>query len=254
MTAISTVVQWLAAPGLALFCRTHSDQDYYKKNLFCAVPYAWRATALPLAVAKMQRESGTRSSPHRRIEASSWKEYDASRARELAGFVAAASCRLSERPPTVEAFASRWSLVECIRAAEFWAVYRSADSDRAMFDGDGAIVVAFRGGDGGTEDAKHHPGSPARAFIEGGSELTVPSAVGHCTSIKLFKTLYFLERRVFFCGQRVSCCADRWLSLCSLQVPVELLRALASVVGPSNITLVGYSLGELHSFFYVLSR
>jgi len=175
---MARAVQFLAAPGLAVFCRAHSQQAYAKRNLLCAVPYAWRATNLPLEVAKMQREAGPHVSPHKRVEASSWAEFDGSPARELAKFVAAATLAPAERPASVEACGKSWSLAECIgSAAEFWVIYRSAQSDREMFDGTGSIVVAFRGGDGGTHDAKHHPGSPARAFIEGVDETTIPASV-----------------------------------------------------------------------------
>jgi hypothetical protein len=176
---MATILRFMAAPGLAAFCRVHSTQAYAKRNVFCAVPYAWRVTALPLEVAALQRDCSTHDSPHRRIEAASWAEYDDSPARELAKFIAAATHPPAQRPATVEACGTQWSQVDCIDStAEFWIVYRSAHSDQEMFDGEGSLVVAFRGGDGGLEDAKHHPGSPARAFIEGAEETIIPSSVG----------------------------------------------------------------------------
>jgi len=56
--------------------------------------------------------------------------------------------------PSIE---ERWVKVYLEEENSFWCAYKCEER--------GEAVVAFRGGDGGTEDAKNHPGSPAYCFV-----------------------------------------------------------------------------------------
>merc|ERR1712196_137531 len=73
------------------------------------------------------------------------------------------------RPQTVQAGGS-WKRYED-ECEPYWAVYQQDTWHSAMH---ASFVVLFTGGDGSLKDAKCHPGSPARAFVQGQSEQFVP--------------------------------------------------------------------------------
>jgi len=173
LTFMASGAKLLAAPALAFFCRLHSKQSWARRNIFVASAYARRVTALPEAIAKMQRFP---SRSHTRTE-SSWEEFDGGRGRFLAAFISAATLPMRERPRVVMMGEETWTLLdesqgeEDSRArtnSEFWATYSNAK---------GQYILAFRGGDGGAEDAKNHMGSPARAFVQGEKETELPAAL-----------------------------------------------------------------------------
>ena len=187
-----------ATPALAVFCRAHSGRCDASAYL-----YARRATGLPLKVAREQRAAAAGRRTHPR-EKASWSAYRASEAAELVRFITAVTAVTADgsfrhgRHGELEQPASgKWARVTPENAAEvcgpaakkpsafdggFFAVFARLGDGAAASSGAAPscsrdLVLAFRGGDGGTEDAKTHPGSPAWAFVQGEKAERVPAEV-----------------------------------------------------------------------------
>ena len=157
----------LAAPALALWLRVQardSGRPWRKRNLFVAASYARRVTQVPREVVDMQQHLSKASAeghPRREIP---WDEFDTSRTRVLTAFVEAAATPVADRPAsiTLDATGEEYQLAAGPAGGNdspFWVAYVCPAAAGA--------VLAFRGGDGGVDDAKNHFGSPARAFIAG---------------------------------------------------------------------------------------
>jgi len=203
--------QLLAAPALALFCRAHSPHNWWNKNLFVASGYARRVTSVPLALASSQPRYTHNSLPPASCFNPSfvrgrvhWRDYDASPARLLAEtfIMEAAMLPEKERPQViklpqqtlaesdsddngedhvevrdeVKEYWGSWTRFHEDKRypSSFWVIYTKENRGKEGHGSTKMAVVAFRGGDGGVEDSKNHVGSPARAFIAGADEASVP--------------------------------------------------------------------------------
>mmetsp|Transcript_3213 Transcript_3213/g.4685 ORF Transcript_3213/g.4685 Transcript_3213/m.4685 type:complete len:266 (+) Transcript_3213:764-1561(+) len=130
---------------------------------------------VPKQIASLQHVVGR----HVRME-QTWADYAADAASQLAEFIHQASLPPNERKENVTISGAVWSLrrslplssnskddlIEC--SNEYWVVYTSSTKQ---------AVLAFRGGDGGVEDAKHHLGSPASAFLRDEDEEKIPASL-----------------------------------------------------------------------------
>lgn len=153
----------LAGPALAIFCSTNASHlPFFKRNLLAARVYSHRVVSLPFDIATLQRKKQLGVHPRRSVK---WSVFDESPARGLADFVAAATLSEEERPSSLQVSGKSYARKDGDAPSQFWAVYQH-EAD---------YVIAFRGGDGGKEDAKLHPGSPARAFIAGEDPAVVPA-------------------------------------------------------------------------------
>eukprot|EP00929_Paragymnodinium_shiwhaense_P072301 TRINITY_DN36708_c0_g1_i1.p1 TRINITY_DN36708_c0_g1~~TRINITY_DN36708_c0_g1_i1.p1 ORF type:complete len:414 (+),score=33.75 TRINITY_DN36708_c0_g1_i1:68-1309(+) len=155
-----------AIPALAMFCRLHAtEQPFSKRNIFVASAYARHVVNLPFKISRLQAEKRVDRHPRRLAE---WSEFQRSSSRSLTQFVAAATLPPAERPATVVHGGSTYAYANAEDHSRFWAAFRCEGADKDHW------ILAFRGGDGGTEDAKSHPGSPARAFIAGRDPAELP--------------------------------------------------------------------------------
>jgi hypothetical protein len=156
---LGTLVQLSAPIALACFCRLHSEQSWLRKNAFVASAYAHRVTNVPKALSTVQRRVGS----HRR-ESASWDEFFSSEDASLVEFIEEATRPADERVPMVEVGGEPFHLLDDFNG-NYWCgyIHQATDADSQTTD----FMLAFRGGDGGVEDGQHHPGSPARAFVEG---------------------------------------------------------------------------------------
>ena len=153
---------FIAPAACTYFLRTNAKTSWRRKNVFAASLYALRITQLPHRIAKTQEF--VEISPHQRRSADNYAGFDSSTAKALIHFIDAASLPLNDRPQELEVSGLRWV---CVESAPFWMGW--------LHDESGASVIAFRGGDGGKDDACCHPGSPVRAFINGDDETQPPS-------------------------------------------------------------------------------
>ena len=83
-------------------------------------------------------------------------------------------------------FAEAEELLDRVFGNPFYAIYRRQAETVEL-------AIAFRGGSGSVADAKEHPGSPARAFIEGSPARRVPAEVQELVGVLLpwIKTTLF---------------------------------------------------------------
>jgi len=164
----------IAPAACTVFLRANAQTSWHKKNVFAASLYARRITQLPHRIARMQEHVDV--SAHTRRSDDSYARWESSEAKQLIAFIDAASLPMEARPremqvclsfsscPSAAALSSR--LWVCVENEPFWMGWLHEES--------GASVIAFRGGDGGKEDACNHPGSPLRAFIHGDNEKQQP--------------------------------------------------------------------------------
>ena len=151
----------IAPAACTVFLRTNAQTSWHKKNVFAASLYARRITQLPHRIARMQEHVDI--SAHNRRSDDTYARWESSEAKQLIPFIDAASLPMEARPSEMQVGNKQWVSVE---NAQFWMGWLHEES--------GASVIAFRGGDGGKEDALNHPGSPVRAFIHGDNETQLP--------------------------------------------------------------------------------
>ena len=181
-----------ATPALAVFCSGRCDASAY----LCAR----RATGLPLKVAREQRAAAAGRRTHRarkrrgprtgRAKPGSWCSYGrhGRHGRRLVsprpsrragaariGQVGARHARMRRRCADRVRRSRRLSTAASSRYSP--ASGTEQRPARAPPRAARATGSAFRGGDGGTEDAKTHPGSPAWAFVQGEKAERVPAEV-----------------------------------------------------------------------------
>jgi hypothetical protein len=144
-----------AEPALAWMVYRNTKKPWPGNNIFSAYAYAHKTIQLPLLIAAAQKRPGQ----HPRIPID-WGEFNSSKEQMLTSFVAA----VKDRPEQLRCQDGDWTLVG---HDMFWVAYTCAAT--------GSSVLAFRGGDGGSEDAKAHFGSPARSFVLNEDEAQVPA-------------------------------------------------------------------------------
>lgn len=148
----------LTEPVLAMFCRYFTKRPWPKSSIIFAGAYAHYVCQIPKQLAEVQHEKGAH--PRRAV---AWQDFDASPDRSLTAFVEAAALPEAERPQSIEFDGKTWQRIDQAESNTFWAAYQCGTES----------IIGFRSGNGrpGTpeylEDAQIHPGSPARAFIQG---------------------------------------------------------------------------------------
>ena len=162
----TTFALWTAPGALALFCRLHSKQAWTKKNLFNAGIYANYVTNIPYELSKRQRIHGLNPKFDAILkEEKTWDEFFS--LCDYGRLVEITSLPKDERIGEILFDSKKWILQE---NEEYFTIFQNKESKEA--------IITFRGGDGGAEDAKNHPGSPARIFVNGYDANALPSELG----------------------------------------------------------------------------
>lgn len=187
--------------GMAIFLRLNPEKslNWLNSNIFTATSYAHLVKSSYDSVVLLQ------SHPGRHLKSlSSWDLFDGSPANQLAPLIEIVHCMSRQDRPSVlevegdigkevegdkkrekicprqrrrgELALEQWEMIhlttesshqggkcagrpEVALENQYWAAFRNRSDPLAL-------VVAFRGGDGGVFDAKNHPGSPLRAFYQ----------------------------------------------------------------------------------------
>eukprot|EP00658_Telonema_sp_P-2_P054343 TRINITY_DN43226_c0_g2_i1.p1 TRINITY_DN43226_c0_g2~~TRINITY_DN43226_c0_g2_i1.p1 ORF type:complete len:323 (-),score=59.03 TRINITY_DN43226_c0_g2_i1:43-1011(-) len=158
----------VAEPALAVFCRLNSTMGFPANNIFSAAAFARRAIHLPLALSREQ----TRPGCHPRM-AIAWEDFEQSEDRQICAFVEAATKQA--RPEEMVVMGKEWRLE---RSGKYWVVYLSEATAEA--------VMTFKAGDGGSDDAKNNPGSPAYSYVQGLDDDEFPESdvpIGICREL-----------------------------------------------------------------------
>lgn len=161
-----------AAPALASFCVLHAEGRPWHRKVFASSLYALRITSVYAGVALEQERPPAPQHTRQHIP---WSAYEASRARDLAEFMAVASRNEAEMPESIARLDTDWDRFVgdgAERGAHPEASPMVVVFRRRLPPHD--VIVAFRGGNGSIEDMKTHLASPARAFIQQVDENDIP--------------------------------------------------------------------------------
>lgn len=169
------LVGLVASPALALFCRLNTKIAWPANNIFSSGLYAHEAVGRPYRceinnagvlnpslslpppplslsacgrgrLAKFQTTPGS----HPRL-AISWDDFSGTTDQQACAFIEA----VSSGTQSITVGGDSWTLE--VEGSGFWSAYSCGNK----------YVIACRGGDGGKADACGHPGSPARAYVQG---------------------------------------------------------------------------------------